>query len=463
MSELLNGGCRAGRPRRKHAGRKRCALLMLLAMCLAAACAWEISFVFGGPSSRLEEFPRRSQELIVAPLYQNPEFPSGCEAFSLAMCLRSMGYSVEPSALIDTYMPTDPTWSDFVNHFAGDVRSSGSAMPPAVVVCADAYAAAVDAPLHGVELTGCSFDEVATVVERGYPVLTWITTDFESPRFSTTGTHRSPSSHFMRSARNSIHHVRHPPYRVQWTKTFKCVRDTTRTIKRGARAQHICLPVMLARQAVGHYFFDLQLSQVKSVRKEFESMSSPKAVIMDDTAINRAITRIAHEIVEKNEGVEDLALVGIVTRGDLLAKKLVDEIERIEGVRVPLGSLDISFYRDDYLTNFAPAVHATDIAFNLDAKRIVLVDDILYTGRTIRAALDAIMDLGRPSRVELAVLVDRGHRELPICPDFVGKNVPSSHEENVRLYLEEVDGRSAVEIFDVAPGGHVGSAPLGGE
>ena len=162
-------------------------------------------------------------------------------------------------------------------------------------------------------------------------------------------------------------------------------------------------------------------------------MSSPKAVIMDETAVSRAITRIAHEIVEKNEGVENLALVGIVTRGDLLAKQLVDEIERIEGVRVDLGSLDISFYRDDYLTNFAPAVHATNVPFNLDNKRIVLVDDILYTGRTIRAALDALMDLGRPSRVELAVLVDRGHRELPICPDFVGKNVPSSHEENVRL------------------------------
>ena len=130
---------------------------------------------------------------------------------------------------------------------------------------------------------------------------------------------------------------------------------------------------------------------------------------------------------------------------------------------MPLGKLDISFYRDDYLTNFAPAVHATNIPFNLDGKRVVLVDDILYTGRTIRAALDAIMDLGRPNRVELAVLVDRGHRELPICPDFVGKNVPSSREENVRLYLEEVDGRSTVEIFDVAPGGHVGSAPLGGE
>ena len=184
---------------------------------------------------------------------------------------------------------------------------------------------------------------------------------------------------------------------------------------------------------------------------------------MDATAVNRALTRIAHEIVEKNEGTDSLALVGIITRGDLLAKKLVDEIERIEGVRVPLGSLDISFYLDDFATNFAPAVHATQIPFDVDGKRIVLVDDILYTGRTIRAALDALMDMGRPSRIELAVLVDRGHRELPICPDFVGKNVPSSHEENVRLYLEEVDGRTSVEIFEVAPGGHVGSAPLGGE
>ena len=184
---------------------------------------------------------------------------------------------------------------------------------------------------------------------------------------------------------------------------------------------------------------------------------------MDATAINRAITRIAHEIVEKNEGIDNLVLVGIVTRGDLLAKKLVDEIERIEGVRVPLGSLDISFYRDDYLTTIAPEIHATNIPFNVDGKRIVLVDDILYTGRTIRAALDAVMDLGRPSRIELAVLVDRGHRELPICPDFVGKNVPSSSDENVRLYLQEVDGRTTVEIFDVEPGAHVGSAPLGGE
>ena len=173
--------------------------------------------------------------------------------------------------------------------------------------------------------------------------------------------------------------------------------------------------------------------------------TSPKAVIMDETAVNRAMTRIAHEILERNEGCEDLALVGIVTRGDLLAKKLAEEIKEIEGVDVPLG------------------IHATNIPFSVDGKRVVLVDDILYTGRTIRAALDAVMDLGRPSRVELAVLVDRGHRELPISPDFVGKNVPSSHEENVHLYVKEVDGHTAVEINDVAPGSHVGSAPLGGE
>lgn len=191
--------------------------------------------------------------------------------------------------------------------------------------------------------------------------------------------------------------------------------------------------------------------------------TTPKAIIMDEPAINRAITRIAHEILERNEGCEDLAVVGIVTRGDLLAKKLVDKIEEIEGVRVPLGSLDISLYRDDYLTNIAPEIRATRIPFDVDGKRVVLVDDVLYTGRTIRAALDAVMDLGRPQRIELAVLVDRGHRELPICPDFVGKNVPSSHEENVRLYLKEVDGRSSVEITDVAQGSRVGSAPLGGE
>ena len=188
-----------------------------------------------------------------------------------------------------------------------------------------------------------------------------------------------------------------------------------------------------------------------------------KSVCMDAGEIERSLTRIAHQILETNKGADGLAVVGIVTRGDLLAKKLADKIEEIEGVKVPLGRLDISFYRDDYLTHFSPEVHATDIPFDVNDKRIVLVDDILYTGRTIRSALDALMDLGRPSRIELAVLVDRGHRELPISPDFVGKNVPSSHEENVRLYLKGPDSHTAVEIFDVKPGDRVGSAPLGGE
>ena len=192
-------------------------------------------------------------------------------------------------------------------------------------------------------------------------------------------------------------------------------------------------------------------------------MSSPKAIIMDETAVQRAITRIAHEIVERNEGCDDLAIVGIVTRGDILAGQLADQIKQIEGVDVPQGSLDISFYRDDFATHISPEVHATKIPFNVDGKRIVLVDDVLFTGRTIRAALDATMDLGRPNSIELAVLVDRGHRELPISPDFVGKNVPSSRGENVRLFCKEVDGRTSVEITDVEPGARIGSAPLGGE
>ncbi len=189
--------------------------------------------------------------------------------------------------------------------------------------------------------------------------------------------------------------------------------------------------------------------------------STPKSVCMNADDIERALTRMAHEILEVNKGPDGLVLVGILTRGDHLAKKLQGRIESIEGVELPLGELDISFYRDDFLTHFAPEVHSTHIPFSIDGKTVVLVDDVLYTGRTIRAALDALMDIGRPRAVELAVLVDRGHRELPIRADFVGKNVPSAEDESVRLFLEEVDGiPSAVEIFDVAPGGRVGSAPI---
>ena len=183
-----------------------------------------------------------------------------------------------------------------------------------------------------------------------------------------------------------------------------------------------------------------------------------KTVCMDADEIERSLTRIAHQILETNKGAGNIALVGIVTRGDLLAKRLAEKIEAIEGTKVPLGKLDISFYRDDFATHLSP-----DILFDLDGKDVVLVDDVLYTGRTIRAALDALMDIGRPSTVQLAVLVDRGHRQLPIRADFVGKNVPSSSDENVRLFLEEADGKSEVEILEIAPGSRAGSAPLGGE
>jgi pyrimidine operon attenuation protein/uracil phosphoribosyltransferase len=181
---------------------------------------------------------------------------------------------------------------------------------------------------------------------------------------------------------------------------------------------------------------------------------------MDAAAIERACARITHEIIEANKGVENIALVGIVTRGDLLALKIATMIFDIEAVRVPVGSLDISFYRDDVGLHLAPQVHTTDIRFDVNGRTIVLVDDILFTGRTIRAALDAIIDFGRPSAIQLAVLVDRGHRELPIRADYVGKIVPSSRNESVRLFLQEVDGRSAVEISDLAPGALPGSAPL---
>ena len=187
-----------------------------------------------------------------------------------------------------------------------------------------------------------------------------------------------------------------------------------------------------------------------------------KSTVMDAAEIERSLTRIAHQILEANHGARDIALVGIVTRGDLLAKRLADKIAQIEGITPPLGSLDISFYRDDFATTM-PEVHATNIPFDVDGATIVLVDDVLYTGRTIRAALDAVMDLGRPAAIQLAVLVDRGHRELPIRADYVGKNVPSSRDENVRLFLDEVDGISAVEILDIEPGDRAGAAPLGGE
>ncbi|HBT96073.1 MAG TPA: bifunctional pyr operon transcriptional regulator/uracil phosphoribosyltransferase PyrR [Coriobacteriia bacterium] len=181
---------------------------------------------------------------------------------------------------------------------------------------------------------------------------------------------------------------------------------------------------------------------------------------MDGDAISRALTRVTHEILEANKGADNIALVGIVTRGDLLAAEIAVKIKQIEGVEVSVGSLDISFYRDDVAIHISPEVHTTNIPFSVDGKTIVLVDDVLFTGRTIRAALDAIMDYGRPSAIQLAVLVDRGHRELPIRADYVGKNVPSSPSEHVRFFTESVDGRTTVEILKAEPGERIGSAPL---
>ncbi|GAW92634.1 bifunctional pyr operon transcriptional regulator/uracil phosphoribosyltransferase PyrR [Calderihabitans maritimus] len=172
-----------------------------------------------------------------------------------------------------------------------------------------------------------------------------------------------------------------------------------------------------------------------------------KARIMDAEKMRRTITRIAHEIVEKNKGTSNLALIGIRRRGVPLAERLAENIKKIEGVQLPIGILDITLYRDDLATSaHQPVVHQTNVPFPVTGKRIVLVDDVLYTGRTVRAALDAIIDLGRPAVIQLAVLVDRGHRELPIRADYVGKNVPTSRREIVSVLLKETDGQDKVII-----------------
>lgn len=174
-----------------------------------------------------------------------------------------------------------------------------------------------------------------------------------------------------------------------------------------------------------------------------------KAEVMDAPAIDRALTRIAHEIVERAKGCQDVVLVGIRTRGIHLARRLADKIRRIEGTPVPLGVIDITLYRDDLRRRFDhPKLERTEIPFSLTDKRVILVDDVLFTGRTIRAALDGLMDLGRPQSIQLAVLVDRGHRELPIRADYVGRNVPTSLQESVKVWLNEEDGREQVVILE---------------
>jgi len=173
--------------------------------------------------------------------------------------------------------------------------------------------------------------------------------------------------------------------------------------------------------------------------------------LMEAEEIARATTRIAHEILERNKGPEGLVLVGIAARGDDLARRLAAELQRIEGIEVPVGVLDITFYRDDVgLRAEAPELHETRIGFDITGKTVVLVDDVLFTGRTIRAAMDALVDFGRPTAIRLAVLIDRGHRELPIRADHVGKNVPTRQDERVSVLLVETDGEDAVTVEDPA-------------
>ena len=174
-----------------------------------------------------------------------------------------------------------------------------------------------------------------------------------------------------------------------------------------------------------------------------------KAKILDAEGIKRTLLRIAHEILEKNQGAEDLVIIGIRTRGAYLAERIAKNMEAIEGKKVPVGAMDITLYRDD-LSEIAsqPIVHSTEIDFDINGKKIILVDDVLYTGRTIRCALDGLIDYGRPANIQLAVLVDRGHRELPIRPDFVGKNIPTAPKEIVEVKLTESDDQEEVDVLE---------------
>ncbi len=175
-----------------------------------------------------------------------------------------------------------------------------------------------------------------------------------------------------------------------------------------------------------------------------------KAKIIDEQNFERIITRISHEILEKNKGSKTLVLLGMRTRGEFLAKRIFNKIKEIENIEIPFGILDVTLYRDDFRTRLKqPQVSVSDITFDLNEKNIILVDDVLYTGRTVRSALNAIMDMGRPSTIQLVVLIDRGHRELPIKADYVGKNIPTSIDEEIKVKMKEKDGEDSVYLVDV--------------
>ena len=181
-------------------------------------------------------------------------------------------------------------------------------------------------------------------------------------------------------------------------------------------------------------------------------MEKIKAEIMDEAALNRALTRMAHEITERNHGTEDLVLVGVLRRGKVLAQRLAKAIERFEGAQIPCGELDINHYRDDLAAETdMPVLNKAELPFSIVNKKVVLVDDVLYTGRTVRAAIEAIFALGRPKAIQLAIMIDRGHRELPIRADYVGKSIPTSHQEKVSVRIPPFDSETAVVLLEREP------------
>jgi pyrimidine operon attenuation protein/uracil phosphoribosyltransferase len=174
-----------------------------------------------------------------------------------------------------------------------------------------------------------------------------------------------------------------------------------------------------------------------------------KAKVADREGLDRILTRIAHEILEKNKGSENLVLIGMRTRGEFLAKRIQQKIYSIDNVKLPLGILDVTLYRDDFRTRIKqPQVSVSDITFDINSKNIILIDDVLYTGRTVRSALNALMDLGRPDSIQLFILVDRGHRELPVRADYVGKNIPTSQNEEIKVRMTEIDEEDAIYLIE---------------
>jgi len=178
-------------------------------------------------------------------------------------------------------------------------------------------------------------------------------------------------------------------------------------------------------------------------------MNKIKAKLSGKKELARSLTRIAHEIIERNDNIGEIVIVGIRTRGDFLAKRLHAQIEKISGVEIPIGTLDVTFHRDDFRTNLgSPKVGASQILFRIEGKNVIIIDDVLYTGRTIRAAMDEIFTYGRPASIQLGILVDRGHKELPIRADYVGKNYPTSMNEHIHVHVEEVDGEDTVLLME---------------